>query len=289
MVAAIPPGSVAFPGPCRPGLWCAAGWCGRLVRQDLSAHCGPTWLARPLHADRRHAMPVLDQLISAIRSARVEVIDLTSRLDSTTPVIRLPEPFGNTKSFALHEISRYDERGPAWYWNDITTGEHTGTHFDAPVHWATGRDGEDVSQVPVTSLIAPAVVLDFSAAGRRRPGLPARDRACQEVGGRARRAARRRLAALPDRLGRPVAQPAGVPQRQRDRPAHAGDLGPVRAVAGERHPAARARGGDRRHGRRYRALVRPAVPLPRLRCSAPASTASPSCRTWPGSRPPGRW
>jgi kynurenine formamidase len=108
-------------------------------------------------------MPVLDALISAIRAATIEVIDLTSPLDSDTPVIRLPEPFGNTKSFSLQEISRYDERGPAWYWNDISTGEHTGTHFDAPVHWATGRDGEDVAQVPVTRLIAPAVVLDFSA------------------------------------------------------------------------------------------------------------------------------
>src|SRR5262249_36135784 len=49
------------------------------------------------------------------------------------------------------------------YWNNISTGEHTGTHFDAPVHWITGRDGEDVSDVPVSSLIAPAVVLDFSA------------------------------------------------------------------------------------------------------------------------------
>ena len=108
-------------------------------------------------------MSVLDALISAIRSASIEVIDLTARLDSTTPVIRLPEPFGNTKPFTLHEISRYDDRGPAWYWNDISTGEHTGTHFDAPVHWATGADGQDVAQVPVTSLIAPAVVLDFSA------------------------------------------------------------------------------------------------------------------------------
>ena len=64
--------------------------------------------------------------------------------------------------FTLHEVSRYDERGPAWYWNDISTGEHTGTHFDAPVHWISGRDGEDIAQVPVPSLIAPAVVLDFS-------------------------------------------------------------------------------------------------------------------------------
>jgi kynurenine formamidase len=107
-------------------------------------------------------MPVLDQLVSAIRSSAIEVVDLTARLESATPVIQLPEPFANTVSFSLREVSRYDDRGPAWYWNDITTGEHTGTHFDAPVHWITGRDREDVSQVPVTSLIAPAAVLDFS-------------------------------------------------------------------------------------------------------------------------------
>src|SRR5215469_9175397 len=108
-------------------------------------------------------MPVLEQLISAIKSADVQVIDLTARLESSTPIIRLPEPFANTVPFTLQEISKYDERGPAWYWNNISTGEHTGTHFDAPVHWITGRDGADVSDVPVSSLIAPAVVLDFSA------------------------------------------------------------------------------------------------------------------------------
>jgi len=108
-------------------------------------------------------MSVLSALAEAIRSATVDVIDLTAPLSSSTPVLKLPEPFGNTVSFTLHEISRYDERGPAWYWNDISTGEHTGTHFDAPVHWVTGRDGQDVSQVPLTRLIAPAAVLDFSA------------------------------------------------------------------------------------------------------------------------------
>ena len=108
-------------------------------------------------------MSVLSDLTHALQSATVEVIDLTAPLSASTPVLKLPEPFGNTVSFALHEISRYDDRGPAWYWNDITTGEHTGTHFDAPVHWVTGRDGEDVSQVPLGKLLAPAVVLDFSA------------------------------------------------------------------------------------------------------------------------------
>jgi kynurenine formamidase len=108
-------------------------------------------------------MSVLNALTEAIRNQQVEVIDLTAPLNATTPVIKLPEPFGNTITFSLHEISRYDERGPAWYWNDISTGEHTGTHFDAPVHWVTGKDREDVAQVPVARLIAPAAMLDFTA------------------------------------------------------------------------------------------------------------------------------
>jgi kynurenine formamidase len=114
-------------------------------------------------------MPLLEQLISAIRSAHIEVIDLTARLESSTPIIQLPPPFGNTVPFSLQEISRYDDRGPGWYWNNISTGEHTGTHFDAPVHWITGRDGTDVAEVPVSSLIAPAVVLDFSAQAAENP------------------------------------------------------------------------------------------------------------------------
>jgi kynurenine formamidase len=108
-------------------------------------------------------MSVLSALVEAIRDQTVEVIDLTAPLNASTPVIRLPEPFGNTRTFALHEISRYDDRGPAWYWNDFSTGEHTGTHFDAPVHWVTGAGLEDVAQVPATRLLAPAAVLDFAA------------------------------------------------------------------------------------------------------------------------------
>jgi kynurenine formamidase len=107
-------------------------------------------------------MSVLSDLVQAIRNRRIEVVDLTAPLNAATPVIRLPEPFGNTASFALREISRYDGRGPAWYWNDFSTGEHTGTHFDAPVHWVTGKDLDDVAQVPTSRLVAPAAVLDFS-------------------------------------------------------------------------------------------------------------------------------
>ncbi|HZD68139.1 MAG TPA: cyclase family protein [Actinomycetes bacterium] len=108
-------------------------------------------------------MSVLSSLVAAIRSGSIEVLDLTAPLSGSTPILVLPEPFANTMPFSLREISHYDERGPAWYWNDISTGEHTGTHFDAPIHWITGKDADDVSQVPVKRLVAPAAVLDFSA------------------------------------------------------------------------------------------------------------------------------
>jgi kynurenine formamidase len=114
-------------------------------------------------------MALLHDLVAAIAEGRVEVIDLTAPLSESTPIIQLPPPFANTSRFELTEISHYDERGPAWYWNDISTGEHVGTHFDAPIHWATGRDGEDVSQVPVSRLIAPAAVIDKSRESAQNP------------------------------------------------------------------------------------------------------------------------
>ena len=108
-------------------------------------------------------MSVLSDLTSALASGAVEVVDLTAPLSSQTPIIALPPQFGQTARFNLEEISRYDDRGPAWYWNNFRSGEHTGTHLDAPTHWITGKDGIDVASVPVAHLIRPVVVLDFSA------------------------------------------------------------------------------------------------------------------------------
>jgi kynurenine formamidase len=77
------------------------------------------------------------------------------------PILELPPQFGQTARFTLEEISRYD-RGPAWYWNNFRTGEHTGTHVDAPNHWATNQDGADIASVPIDRFLRPAVVLDFA-------------------------------------------------------------------------------------------------------------------------------
>jgi kynurenine formamidase len=114
-------------------------------------------------------MTALNDLLAGLATGTVEIVDLTSPLSASTPVLQLPPPFVNTQGFSLTEISRYDDRGPAWYWNDISTGEHVGTHFDAPNHWVTGKDGLDISQVPPKQLVAPAVVIDKSAESAANP------------------------------------------------------------------------------------------------------------------------
>jgi kynurenine formamidase len=107
-------------------------------------------------------MTVLAELVTGLASGSIEVVDLTAPLSSDTPILQLPEQFGQTVTFQLEPISEYDERGPAWYWNNFRNGEHTGTHFDAPNHWVTGRGGEDVASIAAGRLVAPAAVLDFA-------------------------------------------------------------------------------------------------------------------------------
>jgi kynurenine formamidase len=113
----------------------------------------------------------LAQLISGIVGGGIRVVDLTVPLEPATPTIQLPPQFAPSKSFTLEEISRYDERGPAWYWNNLSCGEHTGTHFDAPIHWITGKDYADnaTHNIPVDRFIGPACVINVAAEAKANP------------------------------------------------------------------------------------------------------------------------
>jgi len=108
---------------------------------------------------------VLTDLIQALATGQLRIVDLTQPLDADAPILPLPSTWPNTPRFSLHEISRYDQRGPAWYWNWFETGEHTGTHFDAPIHWISGQHLKDatVDAIPPSSFVAPACVIDVTA------------------------------------------------------------------------------------------------------------------------------
>lgn len=110
-------------------------------------------------------MSSLNQLIADLASGKVEVVDLTQPLGPETPVIGLPDMFAQSPGLTLEEISRYDDAGPAWYWNTLHVGEHTGTHFDAPVHWVTGKELPDnrCDTIPAGRFVGPGCVIDVSA------------------------------------------------------------------------------------------------------------------------------
>jgi kynurenine formamidase len=109
-------------------------------------------------------MSVLAQLVENLLKGDVKVVDLTHTLSPEFPHISLPPEMGQAWPFRIEEVSRYDERGPAWYWNNFSCGEHTGTHFDAPVHWVSGKDLPNgaVDSIPPQNFIGPACVLDYS-------------------------------------------------------------------------------------------------------------------------------
>ena len=82
-----------------------------------------------------------------------KLVDLTYPFDAQT--IYWP----TEKPFALESIfNGKTEQGYYYAANKFCAPEHGGTHMDAPVHFAEGK--RSVDQVPLSSLIGPAVVVD---------------------------------------------------------------------------------------------------------------------------------
>ena len=116
-------------------------------------------------------MTVLTQLVAELNAGKLKIVDLTQPLGPETPVIGLPPMFASSPGVTMDVISHFDAKGPAWYWNVIHMGEHTGTHFDAPVHWITGKDLPDnrCDTIPARRFVGPACVIDVSADVAKNP------------------------------------------------------------------------------------------------------------------------
>jgi kynurenine formamidase len=108
------------------------------------------------------ATTTLSQLVEDLNAGWLTIVDLSQPLGPNTPVIGLPPIFASSPGVTIDVISRYDDKGPAWYWNTLRFGEHTGTHFDAPVHWVTGKDLPDnaCDTIPPRRFVGPACVID---------------------------------------------------------------------------------------------------------------------------------
>lgn len=114
----------------------------------------------------------LANLAAGLLSGGIKVIDCSAVLGPNTPLLKLPpELADDTPPIEIHKISEYGDRGPFWAWNWLKLGEHSGTHFDAPHHWITGKDYADGSTDTINPqyFVAPANVIDCSAAAASDP------------------------------------------------------------------------------------------------------------------------
>ncbi len=112
------------------------------------------------------ANQTLADFATALASGAIKIVDLTAPLGPDTPILYLPPDFAkNTPKFKMHTISHYDSNGPWWAWGWMELGEHTGTHFDAPSHWISGKDVVKgaTDTVDPASFVAPCVVIDCAA------------------------------------------------------------------------------------------------------------------------------
>lgn len=79
-----------------------------------------------------------------------QVVDLTHPLKPGIPF------FPGGVPFQSESVARLEKDG--YYANRLITGEHTGTHMDAPAHFVKGRWA--VNQIPPEHFFAPLVVID---------------------------------------------------------------------------------------------------------------------------------
>ncbi len=116
-------------------------------------------------ANKKVMTSSLTALVAELAAGRVTVVDLTQPLGPDTPVIGLPPMFAASPGVSIDVHLELRRQGPAWYWNTIRMGEHTGTHFDAPVHWITGRDlpNNTPDTIPAAPVRGPACVIDITA------------------------------------------------------------------------------------------------------------------------------
>ena len=80
------------------------------------------------------------------------IVDLTYTLGPDSPLL-----YNLLPKFALVNLVSHEKDG--FYAGQIVVGEHSGTHFDAPVHFA--KDRMYTHEIPANTLIAPAVVVDI--------------------------------------------------------------------------------------------------------------------------------
>lgn len=109
-------------------------------------------LASGLLTGRAMAAKLFSLSLDDVARGRAEIVDLTHDLSESSPL------FPGGVPFALEPMSRIAD---GYYMNSFSSGEHTGTHVDAPAHFGKGLP--TVDEISVARLISLGVQIDVRA------------------------------------------------------------------------------------------------------------------------------
>jgi kynurenine formamidase len=125
-------------------------WATSIPFLILASACGPAPAESPVESSA-------DVVRAVFTGAEAEWIDMTYVLDENTIFWPTARPF------ELEVVSAgFTDAGYYYGANNFCTAEHGGTHIDAPIHFADGR--QTVDEIPLDHLVGPAIVLDASRA-----------------------------------------------------------------------------------------------------------------------------
>ncbi len=90
---------------------------------------------------------------TALAKGHDQIVDMTHEFHEDFPTYLGTQPLFRDQKFNIgdHGFNLYEYR----------VNEHAGTHIDAPLHFS--GDGQSVSEIPVSSLVAPLCVIDLRA------------------------------------------------------------------------------------------------------------------------------
>jgi kynurenine formamidase len=93
---------------------------------------------------------------------QAKIIDLTYTFDGATIGWPTEHPF-------VHQFEHYGMTPEDYFYSSakFTAAEHAGTHMDAPIHFSKGA--MTVDQVPLSLMVGPAAVIDFSERAATNP------------------------------------------------------------------------------------------------------------------------
>ena len=135
------------------------------VKQEITRRQALGLLATPVVAGTLVRRAEARQAPVRLAGGFTRIHDLTHTLSPQTPVFPAFNPF--------QIVQRFEIASDGFFGNELTFAEHTGTHLDAPVHFAAG--GLSTDQMDPQQFFAPLAVISIAGRGSDSMGV------CQTV------------------------------------------------------------------------------------------------------------